>query len=255
MENEKQLESILITGTFLMLLLAFIFLFMFFYYQQNIAKIKKRESELMLKTALNSEKKERKRISKDLHDAIQSDLNAVRNYVILFSKKNQNTSSPELLAYIKTSLDQAIENTRLIAFQMMPPLLETSGFNLALRNYFDQLQASNDKLFIIKYSVSDVDVPDSIAYELFRVVQELISNMLKHGSITECSANLFTKGNELCFILEDDGIPFNFKEALHTNQGCGLQNIQSRLKSISGRIEQKSILNRNQFIIHIPNHD
>ena len=54
--------------------------------------------------------------------------------------------------------------------------------------------------------------------------------MLKHGSITKCSANLFFTGHELCFILEDDGIPFSFKEAFHKNQGCGLQNIQSRLK-------------------------
>lgn len=255
MENERQLESILITGTFLMLLLACIFLFMLLYYQQNLLKIKKREAELLLQTALKSEKKERKRIAKDLHDAIQSDLNAVRNYVILFSKKNQHTNSPELLASIKGSLEQAIENTRLIAFQMMPPLLETSGFNLTLRNYFEQLQTSNDKQFEIKYELTDVTVSDTIAYELFRVVQELISNMLKHGSITKCSANLFFTGHELCFILEDDGIPFSFKEAFHKNQGCGLQNIQSRLKSISGRIEQKSILSGNQFIIHIPHHD
>ena len=54
-----------------------------------MAKIKKKEAELLLKTALKSEKKERKRIAKDLHDAIQSDLNAIRNYVVLFSKKNK----------------------------------------------------------------------------------------------------------------------------------------------------------------------
>ena len=129
---------------------------MVLFYQRHLAKIKKKEAELLLKTALKSEKKERKRIAKDLHDAIQSDLNAVRNYVILFSKKNTHTEAPELLDAIQTSLEQTIENTRLISFQMMPPLLETSGFNLALRDYFEQLNASSGAVFQQNYSLTEI---------------------------------------------------------------------------------------------------
>jgi len=136
MESENELNSIILIGTFLMLFLAFGLLFMVLFYQRHLAKLKKKETELLLKTALRSEKKERKRIAKDLHDAIQSDLNAIRNYVVLFSKKNSHTDAPELLEAIHTSLEQTIENTRLISYQLMPPLLETAGFNLALRDYF-----------------------------------------------------------------------------------------------------------------------
>jgi signal transduction histidine kinase len=93
---ESELKSIFFIGTFLMLFLAFGFLFMVLFYQRHLAKIKKKETELLLKTALKSEKKERKRIAKDIHDAIQSDLNAIRNYVLLFAKKNRNTETPEL---------------------------------------------------------------------------------------------------------------------------------------------------------------
>ena len=87
MEGENELKSIIFIGTFLMLFLAFGLLFMVLFYQRHLAKIKKRETELLLKTALKSEKKERKRIAKDLHDAIQSDLNAIRIMLFYFLKK------------------------------------------------------------------------------------------------------------------------------------------------------------------------
>lgn len=255
MEIANQIESILVVGTLLMVLVAFLFLFMVLFYQRHLAKIKKREAQLLLKTALKSEKKERKRIAKDLHDAIQSDLNAVRNYVILFSKKNRQTETPELLEAIKVSLEQTIENTRMISFQMMPPLLETSGFNFALRDYFEQLNASSGAVFQQNYSLTEVQIPDAIAYEMFRVVQELTSNMLKHGAVFNCSTQLTIMNETLLFSIEDDGIPFDFFAAYKKRKGSGLQNIQSRLQSISARMEQKKMPNGNQYLIYIPLYD
>lgn len=255
MEIANQIESILVVGTLLMVLVAFLLLFMVLFYQRHLAKMKKKEAELLLKTALKSEKKERKRIAKDLHVAIQSDLNAVRNYVILFSKKNTHTEAPELLDAIQTSLEQTIENTRLISFQMMPPLLETSGFNLALRDYFEQLNASSGAVFQQNYSLTEIQIPDAIAYELFRVVQELTSNMLKHGSVLNCNAGLTLSHGALCFSLEDDGIPFDFYTHYKQRKGSGLQNIQSRLKSISARMEQKNTPSGNQYLVYIPFYD
>lgn len=255
MESENEIKLIFFIGTFLMLFLALCLLFMVLFYQRHLAKIKKKEAELLLKTALKSEKKERKRIAKDLHDAIQSDLNAVRNYVILFSKKNRQTETPELLEAIKVSLEQTIENTRMISFQMMPPLLETSGFNLALRDYFEQLNASSGAVFQQNYSLTEIQIPDAIAYEMFRVVQELTSNMLKHGAVLNCSTQLTIMNETLLFSIEDDGIPFDFFAAYKNPKGSGLQNIQSRLQSISARMEQKNTPSGNQYLIYIPLYD
>ncbi len=254
MESENELKSIFFIGTFLMLFLAFGLLFMVLFYQRHLAKIKKKEAELLLKTALKSEKKERKRIAKDLHDDIQSDLNAIRNYVILFSKKNNDTDSPELLKAIHTSVEQTIENTRLISYQLMPPLLETAGFNFALRDYFEQLSISSGKRFELDFNISDTLVSDAVSYELFRVVQELTSNMLKYGSITSCVARLSTTHKGVCFELIDDGIPFNFKMAYKQTKGTGLQNIQSRLRSISAELEQKTTPKGNHFNIYLVSH-
>jgi len=256
MESENELKSIFFIGTFLMLFLAFGLLFMVLFYQRHLAKIKKKEAELLLKTALKSEKKERKRIAKDLHDAIQSDLNAIRNYVLLFSKKNTHTDAPELLEAIQISLAQTIENTRLISYQLMPPLLETAGFNLALRDYFEQLSASSGKRFELDMNLADTLVSDAVSYELFRVVQELTSNMLKYGAITTCIARLTDTPRGACLELIDDGLSFDFKTAYKQTKGAGLQNIQSRLKSIAAELEQETIATGNHFKIYLyPTYD
>ncbi|WP_297510054.1 histidine kinase [Flavobacterium sp.] len=251
MDGTNEVKSIFFIGTFLMLFLAFGMLFLVLFYQRHLTKIKKKEAEILLKTALKSEKKERKRIAKDLHDAIQSDLIAIRNYIHLFSKKNRVSPSPELLSTIQTSLNQAIENTRLISYQLMPPLLETLGFNLALCDYFEQLSASTGKDFKIELQLEDNLVSDKISYELFRVVQELASNMLKHGSITYCVARLSNNQKGVCFELIDDGIPFDFMMAYRHAKGTGLKNIKSRLQSIAARLEQKNIEKGNHYIIYL----
>jgi signal transduction histidine kinase len=256
MESENELKSIFFIGTFLMLFLAFGLLFLVLFYQRHLAKIKKKEAELLLKTALKSEKKERKRIAKDLHDAIQSDLNAIRNYVLLFAKKNTHTDAPELLEAIQISLAQTIENTRLISYQLMPPLLETAGFNLALRDYFEQLSASSGKRFELDMNLADTLVSDAVSYELFRVVQELTSNMLKYGAITTCIARLTYTPRGTCLELIDDGLSFDFKTAYKQTKGAGLQNIQSRLKSIAAELEQDTIATGNHFKIYLdPTYD
>jgi signal transduction histidine kinase len=83
MEGASEIKTVFWIGTFVMLFLAFGLLAMVLFYQRHFAKMKQKETELLLKTALESEKQERQRIAKDLHDSVQGDLNAIRNYFLL----------------------------------------------------------------------------------------------------------------------------------------------------------------------------
>ena len=113
------------------------------------------------------------------------------------------------------------------------------------------MSTSSGKCFELDINLSETLVSNKISYELFRVVQELTSNMLKHGSITTCTARLNTSSKGVCFELIDDGIPFDFKAEYKLNKGTGLQNIQSRLKSISATLEQEIIAKGNHYKIYL----
>lgn len=251
MEGKNDINSIFWIGTFIMLFLAFGLLYMAAFYQRHFAKMRQKETEALLKTALESEKNERQRIAKDLHDSVQGDLSAVRNYVALLSKKTTDLETKNLLDIIAGALEQTAENTRLISYKLMPPLLETSGFTAAILEYFDRLAHSCGKKFTINASLSESLISTEVAYELFRIVEELTQNMLKYGEISECSLFLYKNEAEICIEIKDDGIPFNFKSSYSQSKGSGLNNIKSRLASINAELVQQETAIGNHFVISL----
>jgi signal transduction histidine kinase len=251
MESAIEVKSIFWIGTFVMLFLAFGLLFLVFFYQNHFAKTKQKEAELLLKTSLESEKRERQRIAKDLHDSVQGDLNAIRNYFLLLTRKLENSEHTYILDDIKQALEQTVENTRQISYKLMPPLLESGGFTIAISDYFENLSKASGKKFIIHADMIDLVIPLDKSYELFRIVQEFIQNMLKHGAIQECNLFVYELSGTISIELIDDGIPFNFKSSYILSKGSGLQNIQSRLTSIKANLVQRDVVIGNHFVIYL----
>ena len=104
MESTKELIPLFWLGTVLMLFLAIGLLTLVVIYQKYFAKMKRKESELLLKTAIASERNERKRIAQELHDGLQSDLSAQRIFTLLLEKKITEPESKKLVDYLKSSI-------------------------------------------------------------------------------------------------------------------------------------------------------
>ncbi|UPQ78284.1 histidine kinase [Flavobacterium azooxidireducens] len=251
MEGSIDINYVFWLGTSVMLFLALGLLFLVLFYQNNFTKMKRQEAETLLKTALESEKEERQRIAKDLHDSVQGDLSAIRNYMVLLQRQTQGQSSNLLISEAKDALEKAIENTRVISNKLMPPLLETAGFSSALRDYLEQLSLLSGKEFVYKTDFSDVQIPTEYAYELFRVVQEFCQNMLKHGQISQALLSLYITTEGLSLEIIDDGVPFDFKTAYNKSNGSGLNNIQSRIKSMKAELVQREVTVGNHFVIYL----
>lgn len=251
MESTEDVKFIFWTGTLAMLFLAMVLLFLVVFYQKHLAKIKQQETALLLKSTLAAEKKERQRIAKDLHDGVQSDLNAIKNYVVYLSNHLNTSKTQDLIATIIESLEQTSENTRLISYKLMPPLLETSGFEGAITHYFERLSKTSGKTFQSTFSMHQAPLLGETAYELFRIVQELTTNMLKYGNIKFCSLDFTADAQGWTLTLTDDGVRFNFKENYDKSKGAGLRNIQSRLNAIQANFSQMPMQKGNQYIIHL----
>lgn len=236
-------------GTAVMLLFAFGVLFLVLFYQNYFIKIKRREAELLLKASLESEKQERMRIAADLHDGVSGDLNAIRNYLSILHKGEKDDEKKELFAEIKGGVEAALENTRQVSYKLMPPLLELAGFTVALQDYFERLTLSSKISFEVVSKTNAPEFFQEVGYELFRIVQEFTTNMIKYGSISRCQVIIYTLEKEYCIEITDDGIPFDFKTSQMTATGSGLRNISSRLKVIEAKIEQRVVSEGNHFII------
>ena len=231
-----------------MLFLAFGLISLVLFYQNYFFRMKRNEAEQLLKVSLDSEKNERHRIAADLHDSVAGDLSAIKNYLSLLQRSNVAVKDEPMFAEIKIGVENALENTRLISYKLMPPLLESFGLVAAVKDHMERLTAKTTVTFSIDADETLV-VSTSISYELFRVIQEFTTNMMKYGNISTCTITMRNVDGIFQIDIKDDGIPFDFFKSVKVSKGLGLQNISSRLKVIGAELSQMEQTKGNHFTI------
>jgi signal transduction histidine kinase len=251
LEGTTAIKSVFWIGTFVMLFFAFILFFLVLFYKNYFFRMKQQEAESLLKASLESEKKERERIAADLHDSVSSDLSAIRNFLAVILKTEEDDERKSIFNELKLGVEHSIENTRLISYKLAPPLLDKFGFVIALENYFTNLTKKTNCNFCIQCSDDFICLTEHEAYELFRVVQEFTTNMLKYGSITTCLVICNVNDNMGYIEVIDDGVSYDFEKKLTSSEGTGLKNINSRLKVIGASLLQSKVLQGNHFVISI----
>lgn len=252
MESYSEIKIVFWLGTFLFLFIGIALLAMALFYQNHFAKMKQKEAELLLKTALETEKNERERIAADLHDGVSGDLNAVRNFIAILNRKVASKEDKGFYDIILESVENALESTRNVSYKLMPPLLNTIGFTSALKDYLERLTKQTS----INYNLTHTDFSNldtNYGYELYRIIQELTTNQMKYGHVSNCQITLSEVVEHYIVRIEDDGIEFSFQNSLQTSKGSGLKNIQSRLKVLGATLHQEPKTLGNIYIISFKN--
>jgi signal transduction histidine kinase len=149
-----------------MLFFAFILIFLVLFYKNYFFRMKQQEAESLLKTSLESEKKERERIAADLHDSVSSDLSAIRNFLAVIHKTEADEERKAIFNELKLGVEHSIENTRLISYKLSPPLLDNYGLVVALEDYFTNLTKKTNCNFNLQCKDDFVSLTEHEAYEL-----------------------------------------------------------------------------------------
>ncbi|RZJ71715.1 histidine kinase [Flavobacterium sp.] len=214
-------------------------------YQRHFFKVQKREAALLLETAFASELKERQRIARDLHDGLQGDLSAVRMQLFRLKK---NPGEHDIIMDVEEAILAAIENTRLISQNLVPPLLSSHGFLHTIGAYLEKISGESGVNFTIK-ATKDIKLDITTSYSLYRIIQEFSTNMIKHGLVQKCNINLSHEAGVFCLELNDDGPAYDFELAYRESGGMGLKNIKSRLETLGAVMVQEKTQVGNRFII------
>lgn len=250
MENETGLKLFFWIGTAIMFFSVISVVLIVSLYHNQIHKRNKKESDKLLEISLESEKKERKRIAKDLHDSISGDLSAVQNYITLLSRKDQDHFNKPIFQEVELSLEKILNNVQNISYNLMPPMLETLGLISTLRSYFKRVRNLNKVTITEQYQSENIAINSSDAYELYRIIQELMTNLIKHGESDKIIFNLFEKEKTYIFEIIDNGTSFDFYKSLKEPAGMGLKNITSRAKHIDAKLIQLPTERGNKIQIH-----
>jgi signal transduction histidine kinase len=225
------IASLLIFITFLSGLLIFVFQF------RKKEILHKQEKQLIaLNSLLEGQELERSRMAKDLHDGVGGILSSIK-LNLTSMKGNQIIDENDVHIFNRSliQLDNAIKEMRRIAHNMMPEALLKFGINEAVKDFCDDL--NSNKVIKVKFiPVNNFQIPlKTTEVMIFRIIQELVNNSLKHANPKNILIQFSENNNRLFLIVEDDGIGFD-TTTLASKKGTGIKNIQSRVEILKGSI-------------------
>lgn len=206
--------------------------------QKSKLKEKERERELAVYNALvEGEEYERKRLSHEIHDGIQSALVGIQ------LKLEQDTKGMNSFQPVLDQLRTVQEDARRMAHNLMPISMSENGWNGALELFCKETATPSCPILI--FNNLNIELSKSSPGKVvFRILQELIQNAVKHAKATEINVTVLQEGNYLLFMVEDNGIGFD-KNLTRTGQG--IQSLEERLQSIHSALFIESSLEKGSI--------
>lgn len=192
----------------------------------------------IMKTVISTEEKERKRFAEDLHDGIGPLLSGLKMYLQQETlAKGMSERQLKVLKYCRELTDDAISQTRSIANNLTPGVLNDFGLQKALISHVDKINAIGKFSIDLKIKSPLNNIDDDVSIAVFRVVSELINNALKYAECRNVRIETDIKNNILTLEYDDDGKGFNLQKQLKEKpNGMGLNNIYNRVNSLNGSI-------------------
>ncbi|MBA7695149.1 hypothetical protein ES703_103771 [subsurface metagenome] len=190
-----------------------------------------------------AEERLRRRIADNVHDHVGQNLAISK---IKIESLRESVSSPELaedLEEIRDLIAQTIESTRLLTFELSPPVLYELGFEAAVEWLVRQTRQQHGLSTEFKGDGQTKPLDNNVRILLFQAVRELLVNVAKHAQAHNVTVSTRRVGNEIRVSVEDDGVGFDISQTGshdYKTGGFGLFSIRERLGHIGGRLEVKS---------------
>lgn len=212
-------------------------------HNRQISEMLKEQEIKSIHAMLEGQDRERKRIAEDLHDRLGSTLSAVKLHLnALDGAANQALPVP-LFQNVNSLLDQAVSEVRDIAHNMVSGVLTKFGLCAALQDLKETIEASGQVRVELMLLNMDERLDGAVEINLYRIMQELVSNILKHAKATEITIQLNKISQELLLMVEDNGRGFDPSDS-NQQKGMGLRNVASRVDALGGRLSIDSARGR-----------
>jgi len=215
-------------------------------HQQEIIRLEQEKELKKIIGIIEGQDNERNRLAKEIHDGIGGDLAGIKLHLSQVNSVIKN----ETIQNVINQVSKAFHELRNISHNLSSNYIHEKSFECLLdelkREYEGRLEFNveivlfpNDSLF---------DLSKDIKHHLYRIIQELLTNVSKHANAKNVSINITKYDTNLSIIVEDDGKGFDN----NVNKGIGMKNIEERLSSIKGEMIIESIQVGTSVIINIP---
>lgn len=263
----SSISLVLFLGTLGMLVLTIgLILFIIFHqrrvirYQMQLQLLEQEQQKILLKASIHLQEEERQRIAADLHDDAGPLLATARLYLTENLVNMDKATQLQSIFQARQILDDTIQLVRNISHSLMPPTLKNFGLESAVNDMFQKIANSGAMNASSRFHDYKERLKSEKELNLFRVVQELINNILKHSNASFIHLTQHMHQTSFVLRIHHDGrglVQTDFEKLNKSTIGLGLKNISSRLKVAQGAIhfEKDAAQTYYKITIEIPKDD
>jgi signal transduction histidine kinase len=194
-----------------------------------------------------AEARERERIATGLHDDIGQVLAIVGLKLGELGEAGGAAERAAVLGELRSLVGQAARATRSATFELCSPVLQQLGLQAAIESLVPRVQARGNLKMTVAGTLPPLGLPDQVLAVLFRVVRELVSNVVKHAQAGTVRVQLYASDQRLTLVVADDGIGFDMAQphaGFGPEGGYGLFSAEAQIEAIGGRLDIESACSR-----------
>ncbi|WP_298519842.1 sensor histidine kinase [uncultured Kordia sp.] len=222
---------------------------------QKLEKVEKEQELAAIDAMILGQEKEREAIASDLHDNVCALLSAAKmqfEHLTERVESKERQKVEELFDKTKNLLDNAYDEVHSMAYQKNSGIMAKKALLPAIENLIKNNNGINGINIELQHFGLDQRLESSKEIFIFRIIQELIANIVKHAKATEANISITLHKTTISIIVEDNGVGIS-EEVLLKNKGLGIRNIKKRIQSINGTIDFDSYTNKGtSVVIEIP---
>ena len=209
--------------------------------QTKIQELENEKQLLATEAVLKGQEDERARLAKDLHDGLGGMLSGIKHSLNTM-KGNMIMTENNVQSFERSidMLDSSIREMRRVAHNLMPESLVKFGLDTALKDFCNDINSIGGlKITYQSFGLEGNVIEQTISITIYRVVQELVNNIMKHAHALQAIVQVTTEANKIAITVEDDGKGFD-PQKLDSERGIGWSNIRSRVDYLKGKIDTRS---------------
>lgn len=215
---------------------------------QEIETLKRNQEISNLESLIDGEEKERKRIAQELHDGLNGDLSAIKYRLSTLEESGLSPMDTENLGKVITMIDDSCTQIRSISHNLMPSSILEYGLIETIKEYLIKINTSDNFRVDFQSYGNYIALSKKNETIIYRIIQELVTNILKHSKASEAMIQLNYREDELVITVEDNGIGFNLNIV---SSGIGHKNIQTRIAFLNAHMDVDSSASGTFYTITI----
>ena len=222
-------------------------------HEATVVNLKKQHQLEIMNRLSEAQEQEKKRVAERLHDEVGAMISIAKLNINTLQENifKADTDSEKKLAVAQNLMNNISETVRNISHSLMPIALEKYGFKAAVLDLLTSIKTANS--LTVEHVIEGLDNtenwPQHFTLSTYRIIQEIINNVIKHAQATHLFVQLVELDNAITIYIEDNGKGLKSDD----NKGAGLKLLETNIAYLSGKLEIKGELNQGTFaLIELP---